>query len=634
VKNQQRSPSHAWRVRLFLASFAICLHFDCFKTVYAQPEPVQQDLSEALIPKTSAMFSNRGYVRSRVGDVKGAVEDFDKAIEMDEKNVEAFSGRGYLRLYDGDQSEAMADFNRALAISPHDTSALCGRGQANANMGNEKEALADFNLAIKLDPSNAPSYIFRGYHLERHGDQPRAIADFDQTIKLDPTNALAYCYRGTARQAVKDNQGAVSDFSKVIKFDPRYAWAYYRRGQARDQLRDHSGAISDFNQYIKLKPTDPWGYRARGFTHQEIGALKAAIRDYTKSIELEKTDPWTFSARGFLRGKIGDTKGSIADYKQAAQLERKTVSSSAKKTTIKNKSDTTHKATTSATTSATTANESNTSNTSTNASNTSNAANTSNTSHPSNASNTSNASNSSDASNTSHPSNASNASNASNDLTSAGTQPTISLITNPAVYSFSAKTLAEAQQKFGPPISKIKQILIFHRPGPNCQTMMWDADKGIFCIFMANKNFDAYFKGNLGHELLHLLNAKLCDPYVEGLCSVFGEEALDNESDGSLYQALLESTPFYRETYQLMKSLKASVSPESYSSILRFAKFDRAKQWMHIDINEWLASIPSAEQNIARKLIEQSAGGVQAKMPRDDMYVFVRPKQQSGSFQP
>ncbi len=585
MKNQQRSPSPAWRVRLFLASFAICLHFDCFKTVYAEPEPVQQDLSEALIPKTSSMFSNRGYVRSRVGDAEGAMEDFDKAIEMDEKNVEAFSGRGYLRLYDGDQSEAMADFNRALAIAPHDTSALCGRGQANANMGNEKEALADFNLAIKLDPSNAPSYIFRGYHLERHGDQPRAIADFDQTIKLDPTNALAYCYRGTAREAVKDNQGAVSDFSKVIKFDPKYAWAYYRRGQARDQLRDRSGAISDFNQYIKLKPTDPWGYRARGFTHQELGALKAAIRDYTKSIELEKTDPWTFSARGFLRGKIGDTKGSIADYKQAAQLERKTVSSSAKSPTIKNKSESTHKATTSATA----ATESNASNTS---------------------------------------------SNSSNELASAETQSTISLITNPEVYAFSAKTLAEAQQKFGPPITKIKQILIFHRPGPNCQTMMWDADKGIFCIFMANKKLDAYFKGNLGHELLHLLNAKLCDPYVEGLCSVFGEEALDNKSDGSLYQALLESTPFYRETYQLMKSLKASVSPESYSSIFRFAKFDRAKQWMHIDINEWLASIPSEEQNIARKLIEQSAEGVQAKLPKDDMYVFVRPKQQSGSFQP
>gem|GEM_PF-1338391 len=662
LKSQQRSPSHKWRARIFLASFAVGLFSSgCFKTVYAQDnlagssysvsppgnvtiqraetterkETLQQDLADALSPRDSLMFSNRGYVRSRVGDLRGALEDFDTAISMDGKNIEAFSGRGYLRLYNSDGKGAISDFNQALAVDSKNASALCGRGQAHADMGDEKEALADFNLAIKLDPTNAPSYIFRGYHLERHGDQPRAIADFDQTIKLDPSNALAYCYRGTAREAVKDNQGAVSDFSTVIKFDPQYAWAYYRRGQARDQLGDKIGAIADFNQYIKLKPADPWGFRARGFTRQKNGEIKAAIRDYSHAIELEKTDPWTFSARGFLRGKTGDLRGSISDYQQASKLERHqnlvTTKATGKSATRKNSTtratkssepiETTNTGATAGAAATDTARATPVATTDSTAS-----AAADETARATKVATT----DSTTTSSTKAATSAVTVSTSKVDATTAAgattseTSPTISLITNPVVYAFSAKTLADAQQSFGPPITKIKQILIFHRPGPHCQTMMWDADKGIFCIFMANENIDAYFQGNLGHELLHLLNAKLCDPYVEGLCSVFGEEALTSDKRAT-YQSLLTATPFYKETYLMMKEMKERVSAESYGSIFRFAKYDPAKLWMHIDIDQWMQSIPPAEQVVAREIIGKFAGQVEATMPKDGVYVFSRP---------
>lgn len=667
--NHERSLSYQWRAGIFLASFAISIyHGGCFKSVYAQDTETQsnaasnqsniddailRDVSDALIPKDSIMFSNRGYVRSRVGDLSGALEDFDRAIAMDSKNIEAFSGRGYLRLYNGDGRAAISDFNQALAVDPKNAPALCGRGQARANMGAESEALADFNLAIQLDPTNAPSYIFRGYHLDRHGDQPRAIADYDQTIKLDPDNALAYCYRGTAREAVKDNKGAVADFTKVIKFDPQYAWAFYRRGQAREQLGDRAGAISDFNQYIKLKPTDPWGYRARGFSRQQQKDLKSAIRDYTKAIELEKTDPWTFSARGFLRGKTGDMRGSISDYQQAAKLERdKSAAGSSTKvrtqtnattdnTAKQNASDDTKPTAVSTTNVQTTVTTDNTEkqNTSddtklavvstTNVQNTTTTDNTAKQSASDDtkptAASTTNVQTSTTTANTNENSNSNNGSKQS--TTGTAKEPTISLITDPAVYTLAAKTLTDAQKSFGPAIAKIKQILIFHRPGPHCQTMMWDADKGIFCVFMSNRTMDAYFRGNLGHELLHLLNAKLCDPYVEGLCSVFGEEELDSEAKRATYNSLLKSTPFYKETYLMMSEIKKSISPASYTSIFRYAKYDSAKRWMHIEIDDWINSLPPSEQQAVKTIIGKYADDVGAKTPKDGMYMFVRPAQ-------
>jgi len=521
------------------------------KTDSHQPTTTPGEFADILSPKNSSAFSSRGSVRYRVGDLKGAMQDFDKAIELDDKNAEAFSGRGYLKLNQTDNQGALADFDRAIAVDPKNTAAFCGRGQVYSELGKETEAQADFDHAIELDPKNAPSYIFRGFHLGRYGDNERAIADYDQTIRLDPNNALAFCYRASALQAIKDNKGAIADFDAVIKFDPQYAWAYYWRGHNREQVGDRKAAIDDFTQYIRLKPDDPWGFRGRGFSKFQSGNPKAAVQDYTKAIALDKTDPWTFSARGFVRGKLGDTKGSIADYRQAQKLEKAKASEEAANSATETKSG---------------------------------------------------------------------------DTADATTEQTVALISDPDVYDFSEKTLREARQLFGKPKTEIKQLLIFHRPGPHCQTVLWDNDKGIFCIFMANEVNDSYFKGNLGHELVHLLNAKLCDPYVEGLCTVFGEERIpESDEKRNAYRELVLATPFYAETYNMMKEIESAIDKKSFGSMMNFAAFDQGKQWMHIEIDKWLDSISEPERDAARQIISKYADAIDRTMPKDGTYVFNRP---------
>lgn len=520
--------------------------------------PGSNNLADILTPKTSELFASRGAVRSRVGDLKGAREDFDKAIELDDKNTDAYCGRGYLKLYLGETKSAATDFEKAIQTDPAKTDAYCGRGQARSDLGDETGASADFDYAIKLDPKNAPSYIFRGYHLGRYGETWQAIADYDKTIQLDPTNALAYSYRASARGAVKDHKGAIADLSKVLKFDPKYAWAYYWRGHRRNEIGDRRGAIADYNHYISLKPDDAWGFRGRGFVKQVSGNLTGAIADYTKAIALDPKDTWTFSARGFVRQKLGNTRGSIDDYKHAAKLEK--LSKIAAK---------------SAETKPTTANQTTDANTSTSGS---------------------------------------------------SSEPICELITDADVYSFAQNTLAKAQEEFGKPITEIKQLLIFRRPGDHCQTVMWDGDKGIFCIFMANKVGDNYFQGNLGHELVHLLNAKLCDPFIEGLCTVFGENTIPEEDPKrAKYRELVLATPFYAETYLMMKELKSKITPASFNSVMNYAAYDPAKQWMHIETDNWLKSMPELDSAETAKIVSAYTDKIKRTMPQDGTYIFKPP---------
>ena len=50
------------------------------------------------------------------GDLSGAVNDFDRAIELDRKLAGAFQNRGTIKRARGDRFGAMADLDRALEL--------------------------------------------------------------------------------------------------------------------------------------------------------------------------------------------------------------------------------------------------------------------------------------------------------------------------------------------------------------------------------------------------------------------------------------------------------------------------------------------------------------------------------------
>jgi tetratricopeptide (TPR) repeat protein len=59
--------------------------------------------------KSAKGFATKGSVKCALGDQKGAIEDFTKAIELDPKSVAAYSGRATARYTTGDISGSIAD---------------------------------------------------------------------------------------------------------------------------------------------------------------------------------------------------------------------------------------------------------------------------------------------------------------------------------------------------------------------------------------------------------------------------------------------------------------------------------------------------------------------------------------------
>jgi tetratricopeptide (TPR) repeat protein len=126
----------------------------------------------------------------------------------------------------GDYQGALNDYNRAIQINPRNANAYYNRGLLKATKFQDPQgALADYNRAIKIKPGYDAAYNNRGnLKVEQIKDYPGALADYNQAIKLKPRNADAYYNRGVLKYTLlTDRTGGIADMQQAVKLFQRQA---------------------------------------------------------------------------------------------------------------------------------------------------------------------------------------------------------------------------------------------------------------------------------------------------------------------------------------------------------------------------------------------------------------------------
>jgi tetratricopeptide (TPR) repeat protein/S1-C subfamily serine protease len=163
------------------------------------------------------LYNNRGIAKSDLGDKKGAILDFDRAIELNPKNFEAYNNRGNAKFDLGDEKGAIFDYNQAIEINPKNANTYYGRGIAKSAYGNKEGAISDYNRAIEINPKFAEAYYNRGNAKNILGDKKGAISDYSRAIEIKPEFASAYNNRGFTKYNLGNKQGAIIDMSKAAE---------------------------------------------------------------------------------------------------------------------------------------------------------------------------------------------------------------------------------------------------------------------------------------------------------------------------------------------------------------------------------------------------------------------------------
>lgn len=111
-------------------------------------------------------------------DHKAAIANYDKAIRMNPRYVDAYIGKSRALLDLGKLRDSHVEINKALDIVPVHFKAIYLRAKIQFAQQNYEEAEHDICRALDFKPENISSHILYGNILEAKGDEPGAAVQW------------------------------------------------------------------------------------------------------------------------------------------------------------------------------------------------------------------------------------------------------------------------------------------------------------------------------------------------------------------------------------------------------------------------------------------------------------------------
>jgi Zn-dependent protease/Flp pilus assembly protein TadD len=198
--------------------------------------------------------NNDGIQRMGKGDYKGAVAEFDKALEIRPSEPMIQMNRGAARYGSGDYGGAILDLTQGLEKRPDTQWGYVYRALAEEATGAFQGEIDDCGAALQLKANDAGVMAHRAYAESRMGSVGAALADCDRAAALGPKNPDLLRYRAYVKDIAGDFAGAGRDYADVAKTNfasdiARIRWAIDLRRQklsdAETGLRGRAPVFSD-----------------------------------------------------------------------------------------------------------------------------------------------------------------------------------------------------------------------------------------------------------------------------------------------------------------------------------------------------------------------------------------------------
>ncbi|WP_182865322.1 tetratricopeptide repeat protein [Rhodopirellula sp. JC639] len=294
------------------------------------------DEQSALIeqqPAQPAHYVNRAFAHTQAGNHDDALNDYQRACELDPENEHIFFLRGCFLMDRQEDELALEDFNRALELSGVYDGARLRRAAVLMRLKRHDQALEDYEKLIEKYPDDPYAYSGRAYAHQMQGDESAAEADIDRLAEIAPEDAQEAALQSLQAKVIRlegleryDDAIAVAE--EIIEMDPDAAVGYRLRGWIRWYSEQHVEAVDDYTRLLELSSEDPDPelLSSRGQIYAEMGEWDNALADLDAAVRLSRTAglhqllAFALNGRAFALAGLERTSESERDFEESIRL--------------------------------------------------------------------------------------------------------------------------------------------------------------------------------------------------------------------------------------------------------------------------------------------------------------------------
>lgn len=176
-----------------------------------------QDYKTALSfkPDHTLALHNIAVLKRKKGEAVDVNDALEKAIESDSSMLYPYLERAYQRMEGGYYKGALEDYDRALKIFDKDPEIWLNRGHVKEKLNDLKGAYSDYTKAIELNEKFDKAWLNRANVLSKLGRPQDAVDDYTVAITFNPDYAAAFFNRAIARHKLKQSGEACLDLKKA-----------------------------------------------------------------------------------------------------------------------------------------------------------------------------------------------------------------------------------------------------------------------------------------------------------------------------------------------------------------------------------------------------------------------------------
>jgi tetratricopeptide (TPR) repeat protein len=161
-------------------AFGLAIHnMAVIKRTRGQQEESEQLLNEAIKqnPNLPYPYSALAYYHLKRKNLTGALDDYNKVLELNNEDEEAWLYRGLVKENMKDNQGAFADYTQAITLKIDFPRAWLARGNLLTKQKRFKDAIEDYSAAITWNYEYGQAYYGRALAYEQLGDLKSACDD-------------------------------------------------------------------------------------------------------------------------------------------------------------------------------------------------------------------------------------------------------------------------------------------------------------------------------------------------------------------------------------------------------------------------------------------------------------------------